>query len=371
MTKVVDVAIVGAGPAGGSAANALALSGLNVLVLEKDQMPRSKPCGGLMPAMVQQWLDCDLSPFAGSPVQHVLNLNNYLQPVERRLSPDSLLLVDRAHFDAYLIDQARERSGQLVGLKQGFVLKKAKETSEGVTLIARNGEQVEARYVIAADGVASRTARSLGLSFKPDLAVAIDAELEVSEACWERESKRLTFNYFCLSGGYGWIFPKQRPRLSCGVGCWRGKADVRIELNKFLERSIPPNQRLSMRESAFALPIWSGAGRISTRRVALVGDAAGLVDPISGEGIRYAIISGRLAAKAAIKALQNREASGLLTYPDSLYARLQESLDMKRRFVFLPFMQSPDFFYEQFVAGAQGAALGLDHMAGGYDVAKI
>lgn len=365
MTETVDVAIVGAGPAGGSAANALVESGLSVIVLEKAELPRAKACGGLMPATVQKWLDCDLDRFAGNQIKQVRNLNNYSQPVEQDVSGEHLLLVNRAQFDAYLLEQAVRRSGGRISLRQGFVLQKAVEQPDGVELHARNHEQIRARFVIAADGVASRTARSLGLRHKPDLAVAIDSEIEVTDECWERESRRLTFNFFCLPSGYGWIFPKQKPVLSCGVGCWLGEADVRMELEKFLEQSLQANERLAQFDRAFPIPIWSGTGQIATRRVALAGDAAGLVDPISGEGIRYAILSGRLAAQTAVAAAVAGEDNGMLPYADTLYSQLQHGFDLKRRFVFLPFTQSPDYFYRNFVGDAHGYTLGLNHAGSG------
>lgn len=353
---LVDVAVVGAGPAGGSAALRLASSGLRVAVLEAQELPRPKACGGLMPAVVSRLLDCDLEPLVEHRVGEIHNLNNYEQPNLKRTDPGNLLLVDRARFDAGLIRYALEMGEGRVSLHEGFRVVDVEPLDDRVVLHTRGAPAVHARHVIAADGVASRVARKAGLRSTGDMATAVDVEVSVTPERYRQEARRLTFNFFCLKAGYGWIFPKAEPVLSCGVGCWQGQADIKVEMQRFLARNFSEGEVLDTREMAFPIPIWSGKRELVAGRVLLAGDAASLVDPLSGEGIRYAIASGRLAAEAVVAEQSGAEVDdqGVAAYSRRIYELLGPGFDHKRKFLFLAFTQASDYFYRHAVAGVHG-----------------
>ena len=135
-----------------------------------------------------------------------------------------------------------------------------------------------------------------GVSFTRNIPLTIDAKVEVVPEILEAEKEQATFNFFCLPQGYGWIFPKTG-YLSCGVGSWSRNHSLPKAMDDFLAKSFPAGSIRSVKRSGHPIPIYAGHREIATQRVCLVGDAANLVDPIMGEGIRFALESGSLAAE--------------------------------------------------------------------------
>ena len=292
--EVHDVVIVGTGPGGGMAACRLAGRGLNVLVLEKDHLPRPKACGGAMPGYVRHLLDWSIEPLIRASVDTQLYRYDHSDPARQVSMPDPMILVDRPSFDRHFIDRAVRRGGGRIALRQGAAVRHADEDDDGVTLTLRTAETIRARYVIAADGASSVVARSAGLYLR-SAGAAVDAAVHVRNDVFAAERHRATFNVHCVDAGYGWIFPKD-DHLSCGVGMWRKPRRLLAELDTFLDRALPRGSITDIARLSHPVPVFQGHHRVATRRICLVGDAAQLVDPILGEGIRYAIQSGRLAA---------------------------------------------------------------------------
>jgi geranylgeranyl reductase family protein len=277
------------------AACALADSGLKVLILDAANLPRPKPCGGAMPSAVRRVIPWDFDALVENRVPRVRNQFNFEQTHDFSSEGAPILMVNRARFDLYWIERALDAGRGNVELRDEFRVVAVEEDENGVTLRGGGGDMVRASYVVAADGAYSKTARMLGLNRGAILGAAMDAEVEVTPEVYEAERERATFNFFCLPNGYGWIFPKDG-YLSCGVGAWRNATHLPAALNAYLERSLPPGSIRARRTLGHAIPLYSGRRTIATRRVCLAGDAASLVDPILGEGIRFAMLSGRLAA---------------------------------------------------------------------------
>ncbi len=291
---VYDVVIVGTGPGGGMAACRLAGRGLNALVLEKEHLPRPKACGGAMPGDIRNLLDWSIEPLIRAEVSTQLHRYDYSDPARHIAMPDPMILVDRPSFDRHFIDRAVRMGAGRLELRQGVSVRSATEDEDGVTLTLQDGETVRARYVIAADGASSIVARSVGLYLR-SAGAAVDAAVYVTEDVFAGERDRATFNVHCVEAGYGWIFPKD-DHLSCGVGMWRRPRKLLDELNTFLERSLPEGSITRIERLSHPVPVFQGHHPVATRRICLVGDAAQMVDPVLGEGIRYAIQAGRLAA---------------------------------------------------------------------------
>lgn len=340
------------------AACRLAASGLNVVVLEKETLPRLKPCGGGIPAPAASLFDWDITPYVDAQIHTVRTLYQHGWPVERtRELP--LFMVDRSRFDLHLIEQALARGGGQVALHEGFQVAGVEEDADGVTITSKGGAQVRASFLIAADGAFSRTAACLGLQPTKPPAVAIDAEVEVEPDVFEAEASRATFDFFCVPNGYGWIFPK-KGKLSCGVGSWGGKPQLQVSLNAFLEASFPPNSVRSVARYGFPIPIYAERRQIATRRVCLVGDAAGLVDPILGEGIRFALTSGALAANVVAGLLQaplaRVDVSDLPRWGEADCRHYQRLVDSRigsefsalALFITPLYLQKPERFYRSF-----------------------
>lgn len=358
MTPNVDVAIIGTGPGGGMAACRLAESGLSVLVLEKESLPRRKPCGGGIPSVATRLFDWDISPYVESQIFTVKNVLDYEQPIERT-RPASILMVDRSRFDQHLVERAVSLGKGRVVLREGFRVSSVEEQEGGVTIIEKSGERVHASFLIAADGAFSPTARCLGMKRGSKPAVAIDAEVEVEPDVYEAEAGRATFNFFCLPNGYGWIFPKNGV-LSCGVGSWGGKPQLQVEMKSFLEKTFPPGSIRSVERFGHPIPVYSKKQQMATRRVCLVGDAAGLVDPVMGEGIRFALISGVLAAgvvaglletplaKSAIPDLPRWGEADVRIYERLVYQHIGADLDALARYIVPLYLNNPGYFYRKF-----------------------
>ena len=146
--------------------------------------------------------------------------------------------------------------------------------------------------------------------------------------------------------------------MSCGVGAWRGNTQVRQALDQFLARSFPAGSIRSIHVTAHAIPLYSGPREIATRRVCLVGDAANLVDPILGEGIRFAMVSGKLAADTVLRQIQPEPGDGATTgdcrdYQAAVQRVIGGPLGGLYQVVTPIFLKAPEFFYRKFVLTGQ------------------
>lgn len=284
-----DVIIVGAGPAGSAAAYTLGQAGLRTLVLEKERLPRYKPCGGgLSAALLAQF------PFSFEPViESQVTAIRYAfgrDEVTVPLPPDQVQMVMRDTFDYHILQQAQAE------VRQGAAVRHVVEEADHVVVDLQDGRVATGRYLIAADGAASRVARDVGLRRKKHLAAAIEAEVPVPDAVMRRFAGRPLFIFGEVQRGYLWVFPKAQ-HLSVGIGAFKpGPGVLQATLRRVMDRYDIALD--GARLHGHPLPIYTGRQQITTRRVLLAGDAAGLVDPLTGEGIRYAVQSGRLAANA-------------------------------------------------------------------------
>lgn len=304
-----DVIVVGAGAGGAAAAYYLSRAGLQVLVVEKTRLPRYKACGGAIPRPTLARFPFDFTNVIQAAPTDVRLCFSDLPPVDVALQDRPVVMVMRSEFDAFLL--ARSEAEVIEGT--------------AVTAVAEDGEQVQvrvggrtltARYLVGADGAASQVARCLGLRRRRRLGGALEAEVPLSGKHRLREEygSRAVFAMGAVPWGYAWIFPKG-DHLSVGIGQVRPE---RTDLRAALQRAMGG---LGIRLNGVKVhghplpcyqappwPLWSSLVRVTTdsrpqerlatRRCLLVGDAAGLVDPLLGEGVRYAIASARLAAEA-------------------------------------------------------------------------
>lgn len=297
LNRIYDVIIVGAGPAGATAAFFLGDAGLDVLVLEKERLPRYKPCGGGISASV-----LDQFPFSFDSVieRRPTSITYALQDrtVTVPVRGDQILMVMRDRFDALLLSHARAQ------VWTGKPVTSVDEGANFVEIKTADGARIRGRHLIGADGANSIVARSLGLRPQRVLAAALEIELPAPDETIRRFADSPLFIFGEVEMGYLWIFPKES-HLSVGIGALRPR---RNNLKDNLKR-VMANYGLSLEDASVhghPLPIYWKRQPISSRRAFLVGDAAGLVDPFTGEGIRLAIKSGRLAAEAIISGALER-----------------------------------------------------------------
>ncbi len=291
-----DCIIVGAGPAGGSAAYHLAKQGRSVLILEKDALPRYKPCGGGVSPAIAQWFDFDFSPAISCRVDTLRYTLNLEDPVDVKLeNQEPIWMVKRDVFDHFLVQQAQKHGAELRDNEQVTGIEFKVDRWQVNTA---NGS-IEAKYLIAADGAKGNMAKWLG--FK-DRKRRLAGALEVDTTS-ENVVNTINFEFGLVKNGYIWNFPKA-DGYSIGIGTFRGgeaqdfkkildvygKGAFGIDINNFTQYGHP-------------LCLWDGDQKLHTQNAVLAGEAACIVDPMTAEGIRPSIFSGIKAAEAIHSAL--------------------------------------------------------------------
>lgn len=288
-----DVAVVGAGPAGSLAALAAAEAGARTVLLERHRLPRYKLCGGGLIGASMASLPAGFVPPVRDAVTSALFTRDFERAAHRLAGSSFIGMVNRAEFDAALAERAVQAGAVLV---EGVVVDRVEQDSDEVRLHASDGV-VRAACVVGADGSASRLARHVGAEFAQ---VDLGLEVEVVADDTARASNRgcLTLDFGGPAGGYAWVFPKD-DTLTVGAIAAKGLVDVqRAYLRGFL--AAQGLDTLPVRhEGGHLTRCRTMTSPLGRGRVLLAGDAAGLLEPWTREGISFALRSGRLAGIAA------------------------------------------------------------------------
>jgi len=319
-----DVAIVGAGPAGGAAAFALAKGGLNVAVLEKAEPPRYKTCGGGVLARALRWLPANLRPaverecLAAEVYHHAPALNFSTRREEPIVS-----MVMRDRFDNLLTEAAIGAGAELFS---GAPVVEIARHADAVEL-RTSDENFRARFVVAADGAGSVVARLCGLPDLRGVIPALECEMTVDPETLARFSGAARFDFGLTPRGYAWVFPK-REHLSVGVlTTRRGACNLNNEYARYVQHlGLAP---ITEERHGYMIPGRPRARLFDVPRILLTGDAAGLADPVTAEGISAAIRSGQLAAEAILAGRPDDTATRHM-YRESLRATLLRELRVAR-----------------------------------------
>jgi menaquinone-9 beta-reductase len=338
-----DVVVVGAGPAGSCSAFHLARGGLRVMVVDKAILPREKVCGdGLTPRAVRAMASMGVSPGDDAFVR-VLGVRMYGEggrPVEfgwprGRSFPAIGLVRRRADLDALLLARAVDAGAELLAGTAAIrpVLDGGRVAGAVLREPGTGEREVRTRWVVAADGASSRFAAHAGVRRKTSAPVAIAArgyyrsarpDLDVLEAFLTlRDGRRIL-------PGYGWIFPMGGGVVNAGAYVVRRDSDpwegsAKTALSAFLAGlplawGIDTGAPVGPVGSA-PIPMAVNREPLAVPGMLLVGDAAGIVNPFTGEGIAYAMESGELAARCIVRSIRSGDPSDGARYAELVRAR--------------------------------------------------
>jgi menaquinone-9 beta-reductase len=350
--KEFDVLIIGSGPAGAACAIALGNSGLSVAILDKAVFPRDKICGDALSVDVVN----QLSLLKGDLTSRFHGLNTKVSSFGVRIFAPNHEFVDlpfvhkgeekcgylcpRFDFDQLLVEQLTQFEN--VKLFEGCAVETIDKTETEVQ-VHTNQEIFSAKIVAGADGAQSVVARQLG-SFRPDkqhYSAGLRVYYEGVTAFQESHFIELHFFRDVLPG-YLWIFPLPNNRANVGIGILssvvsKKKINLKTTLKELIENNPHLNERFRDARplevaKGYGLPLGSKKRKISGDRFLLLGDAASLIDPFTGEGIGNAIRSGRVAADHIVSAFRANDFSPPFNhaYDLEIYRRMWPELKVSR-----------------------------------------
>lgn len=291
-----DVAVVGAGPAGSSAARAAADAGATVVLLDRAQFPRYKTCGGGLIGPGTGALP------AGPPVRMSITRASFTlrggQHRERTATSAFLAMTARSELDQWLLDRAVDAGAEL---RAPCRVAEVVDGPEHVVVRTEDGP-IRAGYVIAADGTSSRIAHELGVRMaRVDL--GLELELETGDR-GEEWAGRIHLDWGPLPGSYAWVFPKG-DSLTVGVIAGRGRPESTKEYLQAFVRAQGLDRQRVLHDSGHLTRCRAPGSPLGRGRILLAGDAAGLLEPWTREGISFAARSGALAGAIAARGTAN------------------------------------------------------------------
>jgi geranylgeranyl reductase family protein len=307
-----DVAIVGAGPAGAAAAITLARAGRSVVLLDKATFPRDKICGdgittgalrileelGVRPASVASWTEVS-DIHVVSPSKHVATF-----PLPRGRGQFAAVM-RRTDLDDAIVDQARQAGATVL---EGAEVTGATDGADEVVLELSDGSSVVAPHVIAADGMWSPMRKLLGTAV-PGYLGEWHAFRQYFRNTGPKARDLWVWFEPDLLPGYAWSFPLPDGGANVGFGIQRGAKIATKEMKALwpellarphIAEVLGPDAVPEDRHQAWPIPARTGDLALSAGRVLWVGDAAAVTDPMTGEGIGQALLTGQLAAQSIL-----------------------------------------------------------------------
>lgn len=336
MSVDAEVIITGAGPAGTLAAYELAVQGVSVLIIEKSSFPRYKVCGAGLTHKILSEIPYDLSPVFETSIRK-FRFSSALGNVFERASDVPLIYCTmRGKMDAFLLDKAIQAGAKVI---HGEQVVKVEQEAGLVTCITRN-RRFTSTLLIGAEGASGIVARSTGLHAHILQGLAWEAELRIDEASLRRISETVFLDWGTFPGGYAWLFPKA-DHISVGVGgpatLSAGMMPYYKRFLEYLSTEMTIIETLSLK--SWPIPVRMGKSLFHNGRVVVAGDAVGLTDSMTGEGIYYAVRSGRLAANACASYLRG-DSHALAGYSEAvnreLMSELTEAVRIKNLFNMVP-----------------------------------
>lgn len=325
--KKTEVLIVGAGPAGSTLAYELARLGIDVLFLDKSRFPREKTCAGGISVRILRFLPFDLGPVVEKFISGITFTHKFEEPIFRHYPEPLMVTARRESLDQFLAHQAKEMGASFRDGVQFLSLKQ----ENGQVLVETSSGTCSAKFIIGADGAQSIVAKRLGLmSESSHNILAIHSEVPTSLFPW-LEPDVIHIDWGSLKRSYAYLFPKKN-FFSMGAGGFNiPPPKIKNYQRAFLTTKWRKEESLPFSAAGFFLPLRQKRRPIQKGRSLLLGDAAGLIDPFSGEGIFYAIRSAQIAAPLLAEALREQRDS-LQLCQEAIDRELMPELECSRLF---------------------------------------
>ncbi len=320
-----DVIVVGGSAAGCSTALTLARRGISVLLLDRADFPRWKPCAGGLTLKTRPYLPDELFDLVETPVHetHLALGGEYVTHL-RSKNPMGWL-VHRETFDQVHLDLAE--SHPTVDVALGIVVRGIRE-DPGEVLVETSSGEYRARVVVGADGAKSLVSKALPGHDKRHIAFAYEGEARLADPGEPDKTGTTYFEFRKFPGGYGWVFPK-KDHLSVGGFIYEGRfPGVQTVFEEFCAETEGAREAEIHRRRGHPVCLGGDARRLNSKRIVLAGEAGGLVDPLTGEGIYYALCSGHLAGEAICRFLE--EGVPLDSYGNQIRVEIQNGFKPAR-----------------------------------------
>jgi geranylgeranyl reductase family protein len=294
-----DVIIIGGGPAGSSAGYFLGSQGKKCLILDYAQFPRDKPCGGVLTTRIIK----DFIEIASSATYIHYDKNEYT--ISHVADTPNIFFIRRYVFDNQLLNLAKEAKCEV---KEKTRVTDIREESDKVVVQTADGQTFESKFVIGADGISSITREKSGLKRywnKNESCLLFTSEVEVGcdvvdKIFSTKRESHLNINFQNSIGGYGWVFPKQN-HINYGLGEFmidKKSQDIKKDFDEYVtycvEQGWIPKESIPSHPKSWTLHSGRMMKQFATSRIFLVGDSAGFVHPLSGEGIIFALWSSQI-----------------------------------------------------------------------------
>lgn len=327
-----DVAVIGAGPAGSTAAEVAARAGACVVVAErKAEIGSPVQCGGFLPENLELQ---ELLPRARLPeslhkipercILHRTNIQRIYAPSgnSKEFRVQGRVL-DRRAFDRYLAHRAAEAGAEILPATR------AKITTEGIELIGHFSGTLQPRITIGADGPSSGVARFMGASQKE---FGICLEYEMAGVCADQDAAEMYFGSKCAPGGYAWIIPLGDGVANVGIGVrksYMAHAKLHQVLGGFIKEHPVASEKLKMGKVTAVIrglvPAGGSPRALQKKGIILAGDSAGQVMATSGGGIPLAMVAGRVSGEVASEVVLGKAQAG--DYEPRVKAEIGAELD--------------------------------------------
>jgi geranylgeranyl reductase family protein len=299
---IYDILVVGAGPSGSYLAYLLSKNGYNVKIIDKENFPRDKVCGGGISNKTVELLDFDISPVIQKNIAGAFLSYQNKNMIIKDLEVGSGLTVLRRDFDNYILQKAI-KCGAEFQPNCSFV---SVEERGDYLSVETKGDYIRAKYLIGADGVFSRVRNKVFGKDIVSYAPSLEALVYMDQGSIERFENRILMDFGGMNRGYGWIFPKS-DHLNVGVFSIFGSRNIKNDLERFMKCYKSLENYKYIEYKGFSIPLKNKYKIYEKGNIWLIGDAAGFAESFYGEGIYFALKSARIAYEALSKSFELKE----------------------------------------------------------------